>query len=138
MSAAARLQQAVVAQLAHRAALDPLAVFDMPPTRAALPHAVVEDPVLASWDATLVTGREGRLSVVMHDGGERPVRLRRLQGRVEDLIATMPADLGEGWRLVRLRLVRSRVVRGRAEQGRGEQRWSAVSDFEVRVYRADG
>jgi hypothetical protein len=133
MSAAQQLQAAVIAQLLHRATLDPMTVFDMPPARAALPHAVVEDPVLGSWDLAAVTGREGRLSIVLHDGGERPVRLRRLQGRVEDLIATMPADLGgEGWRLARLRLVRSRVARGKGD------RWSAVSEFEVRIYRANG
>jgi hypothetical protein len=133
MSAGQWLQAAIVRQLRTRAALDGCAVFDMPPMRAALPHAVVEDPVLASWDAATVTGREGRITISVRDGGERPTRLRRLQGQVEDLVATMPTDLGgEGWRVVRLRLMRSRIARGKAEQ------WTATSEFEVRVYRANG
>jgi hypothetical protein len=133
MSAAARLQAAIVRQLKGRAVLEGLAVFDMPPARAAPPYAVVEDAVLASWDAAGLLGREGRISVVLHDGSERPVRLRRLQERIEDLIATLPADLGgEGWRLARLRLFRSKLLRGRGD------RWSATSEYEVRVYRANG
>lgn len=131
MSAAQVLQAALVKQLRGRAALEGLAIFDMPPDRAAAPHAVVEDPVLAAWGAAAISGREGRITVAVHDGGERPVRLRRLQGKIEDLIATMPADLGgEGWRAIRLRLVRSRIARGRSE------RWTATSEYEVRVYRA--
>ncbi|WP_445191761.1 tail completion protein gp17 [Sphingomonas sp. Tas61C01] len=133
MSAGAWLQTAIVRQLKTRAGLDGCAVFDMPPTRAALPHAVVEEPILATWDAATITGREGRVTIVVRDGGERPSRLRRLQGQVEDLIATMPADLGgEGWRVARLRLLRSRIVRGKPEQ------WIATSEYEVRVYRANG
>ena len=133
MSAGQIVQAAIVRQLTTRAALDGCAVFAMPPLRAALPHAVVEDPVLASWNAATLTGREGRVTILLRDDGERPVRLRRLQAQVEDLIATMAADLGaEGWRLVRMRLLRSRIVRGRNEQ------WTATSEFEVRVYRANG
>ena len=83
--------------------------------------------------AATITGREGRITIAVRDGGERPARLRRLQAQVEDLVATMPADLGgEGWRVVRLRLLRSRIVRVRNEQ------WTATSEFEVRVYRANG
>ena len=41
MSAGQVLQAAIVRQLKTRAALDGCAVFDMPPMRAALPHAVV-------------------------------------------------------------------------------------------------
>lgn len=133
MSAGQVLQAAVVRQLKTRGAMDGCAVFDMLPIRAALPHAVVEDPVLASWNAATITGREGRITIAVRDGGERPARLRRLQAQVEDLVATMPADLGgEGWRVVRLRLLRSRIVRVRNEQ------WTATSEFEVRVYRANG
>ena len=131
MSAAQALRTAFVRQLKGRAVLDGCAVFDRPPARAALPHAVVEDPVLASWDAATLVGREGRLTVTAHDGGERPDRLRRLQSGIEDLLVTMPGDLGGGWRLARLRLVKSRTIRGKGA------RWSATSEFEVRVYRMD-
>jgi hypothetical protein len=132
MSAAQWLQAALLRQLKGRAVLDGVAVFDTPPVRAALPHAVIEDPVLASWNAAGLTGHEGRVTIAMHDGGERPARLRRTQGQIEDLIATMPADLGgDGWRVARLRLVRSRVVRGKGE------RWSATSEYDVRIYRAN-
>lgn len=131
MSARERLQAAVVAWLTP--AVTPVAVFDMPPARAALPHVHVEDPVLARWDLAEMTGFEGQLVVSSIDNAERPVQLRRVVAQVEDAMDTLPADLGgEGWRLATMRLARSRILRGRG----GE--WLAASQFAVRVYRANG
>ncbi len=127
MSAGAVLQAGVVARLAD--VLD-CAVFDAPPVRAAIPHAVVEDPVLGDWSTTTWRGREGRLVVSLHDGGERPVRLRAALGAAEAAVEGLDPPLSDGWRLVRAQLVRSRVLRV------GE-RWRGTSEFLVRMYRED-
>ncbi len=116
----------VVARLRAAPALRDVAVFDAPPVRAALPHALVEEPVLADWDTKDWRGREGRLAVTLADGGERPVRLRGLLATVEDWLPDMPPDLGAGWRLVQLRFLRSRLVRS------GE-RWTGTAEFMVRM-----
>ena len=104
--------------------------FDAPPVRAALPYAVVEDAVLARWGGAGVDGREGRVRIVLHDAGERPVRLRGLSAAVDEAVAEFSGDVGEGWRVVALRLVRSRIVRAG-----GGDRWTATSDFAVKIYR---
>jgi len=119
---------ALVAGIVERldGVLDGCAVFDAPPVRGGLPYAEVGEPVLADWSGTGWTGRDGRVSVALHDGGERPVRLRGLVGAVEELAA--PAV--DGWRVVRWLLVRSRMARS------GE-RWSASVEFQVRMVRAE-
>jgi len=127
VSAGAVLQAGVVARLAD--VLD-CAVFDAPPVRAAIPHAVVEDPVLGDWSSATWRGREGRLVVTLHDGGERPVRLRAALGAAEAAVEGLDPLLSDGWRLVRAQLVRSRVLRV------GE-RWRGTSEFLVRMYRED-
>lgn len=104
-------------------------VFDAPPVRAARPYAVIEEASLGNWGSKDMAGREGVLAVTLHDGGERPVRLRVLAGAVEEAIEAMPRDLGEGWRVVTLILARSRIVRER------EGRWMAMSEWRVRILR---
>lgn len=104
--------------------------FDAPPVRAALPYAVVEDAALARWGGAGIDGREGRVRIVLHDAGERPVRLRGLSAAVDEAVAGFSGDLGEGWRVVSLRLVRTRVVRSG-----GGDRWTAMSEFAVKIYR---
>ncbi|MBO9712962.1 DUF3168 domain-containing protein [Sphingomonas sp.] len=131
MSVQALLQGAVQGALAGHA---PLAealtgVFDAPPVRAARPYALVEEAVLVDWGTKDMAGREGRLAVSLFDGGERPERLRALAGAVEDALAAMPAELGEGWRVVTLGFVRSRIVRDR-------EGWRGVSEFQVRMLKA--
>ena len=125
MSARGVLQAGVVARLA--AVLEG-AVFDAPPVRSALPYAVVDEPVLGDWSTTTWRGREGRVVVTLHDGGERPVRLRSALAAAEEGLEAMAPDLGEGWRLVRMQMLRSRVLRV------GE-RWRGTSEFLVRMYR---
>jgi hypothetical protein len=124
MSARAALQAAVVAALKGAGVV----AFDAPPVRAALPHAVVEEAVLADWSTTTWEGREGRLSIRFLDAGERPVRVRAAIDTGEAAVAAMAAAIGEGWRVVQLRVVRSRLVRS------GE-RWVGTSEFLVRMWR---
>lgn len=128
MSARERLHAAVCDAL--RAALAPVAVFDGAAMRAAVPHAVVEDPLLADWSTKDMTGREGRIAVTLHDQGERPLRLRALAGAAEAALEAIDGELGEGWRIVALTLVRSRIVRSAGG-------WIATSEFRVRMLRTN-
>lgn len=128
MSARERLQAAVTAALRAAEGLAGVAVFDAPPVRAAAPHALVEEPVLADWSTKDMAGREGRIAVLLRDGGERPARLRELAGAAEEAVLAMPAPLGAGWRVVSLAFVRGRMVRDRSG-------WVATSEFRVRMLR---
>ncbi len=124
MSAGAMLRAAVVAHLAGLGR-----VFDAPPARGAMPYVVVDDPGMAAGDAVGVLGRVGSVAVVCVDSGVSPERVRELTAAVEERIATLPAQLGEGWRVTAVRLVRGSVV-----QSKGE-RWTATSVFAVRMFR---
>lgn len=131
MSAAARLHAALAAALREGGGLAALtAVFDAPPVRAALPHATVEETVLADWGTKDMAGREGRAAVTLRDGGERPARLRALAGAAEEAVLAMPRDLGGGWRIASLVFVRGRIAR----EGSG---WAATSEFRVRMLKED-
>lgn len=132
MSAGSVLQAAVAAALKG---MDPLAVFDAPPVRAALPYAVVDEPVLASREVWGWEGRDGRVLVTLHDSGERPVRLRAMLGEVEARVRGLAPDgapgPGEGWRLMWLKLRRSRIVAGK------DGRWRGEAEFSARMWRQD-
>lgn len=128
MSAREVLVAGVAARLKGWAGLAGVSVFDAPPVRAGLPFVQVEEPVLADWSGTGFVGCEGKVVVALADGGERPVRARALLGEVEACLDAMPAALGQGWRLVRLRLARGRLMRS------GE-RWTGTAEFAVRMVR---
>ncbi|MBB4619343.1 DUF3168 domain-containing protein [Sphingomonas abaci] len=128
------LVAAVVARLKALAGLAGVAVFDAPPVRGGLPHAVVEEPVLADASAAGCSGREARLTVMLEDAGERPVRLRALLAAVEaGLPGLAGTAIGGGWRLVTIRLTRSRLARA----GRSEGRWQGSVEFAARMWRQD-
>ncbi|WP_082731856.1 MULTISPECIES: tail completion protein gp17 [unclassified Sphingomonas] len=122
------LQAAMLAAIGEVAGL--AGAFDAPPVRAALPHAVVEEPLIADWGTKDQDGREARATVTIRDAGERPERLRALGDAVEAAVLDIAAELGGGWRVASLVLVRSRVVR------EGAGRWALISEFRVRGLRA--
>ncbi len=128
MTVRAMLQAAVVQQVS--AAVPGVRVLDAPPGRIGGPYAVVDEPVLTDWSTKTWEGREGRLVVLLYDGGERPVRLRTACDAVEAALAD-PPPLPAGWRIVRLTFVRSRIARIAAD------RWSGAVEFQVRVVRGD-
>mgnify|MGYP003585778848 CR=1 FL=1 len=129
MSARATLHAGIAHVLPAHAALDTLTgVFDAPPVRASLPHAVVEEPLFADWSTKDMAGREGRLAVVLHDGGERPARLRALAEAAEKAVLAMNRDLAGGWGVAGLVFVRGRIARA----GNG---WAATSEFRVRMLK---
>jgi hypothetical protein len=131
MSVQGLLQDAIRAALEGHAPLAEAVtgVFDAPPVRAARPYAWVDEALLGDWGTKDIAGRDGRFAVLVHDTGERPVRLRALAGAAEDAVEAMPRDLGGGWRVVTCRLLRSRIV------GEGEGRWAAMSEFRVRMLK---
>lgn len=130
MSAAAVLQAAVVAVLTADDALTELSVFDAPPVRGLVPQAVVEEPVLAAFDAAGVTGRIGTLAIGFRDEGEVPTRLRILMAIAEEAVDLMPGALADGWRIGGLALARSRLAR--TKDG-----WLGRSEWAVRVFRVN-
>lgn len=133
MSVQTALQDALMAALEDHAPLGALTgVFDAPPVRAALPYAVVGEAVLGDWSTKDMAGREARAAVLLHDGGERPARLRLLAGEVEAAIEAMPRDLTGGWRIASLSFVRSRIVPN------GAGRWIASSEYRVRMLETGG
>jgi hypothetical protein len=124
MIAGTLLQAMLVERL--RVALPEVAVFDVPPVRGGRPYAVVEPPVLADWSTKDAAGREGRVAVLLHDAGERPVRLQALAARAEGAVLGASGAVA-GWRIVTLTFLRSRVVR------EGEGRWVGAVEFRVRM-----
>lgn len=133
MSAGAAVQAAVVAALKARDEFAGVAVFDAPPVRAAVPFIVVDPPELKDASVKELTGRGGSIAVVLHDAGERPVRLRALVGVVAEAVEAVSGELGGGWRATGFRLARERVARASVRD-----RWMAMSEFAVRVWRVDG
>ena len=126
MNARVALQAALLARVRT---VEGLGAFDAPPVRGGVPYGVVEEPVLTASDAAGLDGRVGTIAVTYRDDGERPVRLRRLIGEVEDAIAAMPRVVEGGWYVVGLRLARSRLSLGR------NIGWVGTSEFAVRMFR---
>jgi hypothetical protein len=133
VSAGAAVQAAVVAALKARAEFAGVAVFDAPPVRAAAPYVVVDPAELKDLSVKGLTGRGGSIGVVLHDSGERPVRLRELVGAVAEAVEAISGELGGGWRATGFVLARERVARAAVRD-----RWMAMSEFAVRVWRVDG
>lgn len=126
MSAREVLQAAVVAAVSPAVAC---AVFDAPPVRGALPHLLVEEPVLTDWSTKDWDGHEARFALLVRDAGERPVRVRALLAQAGDAVLAMPPALA-GWRLVTLRRTRERIVRS----GEG---WLGAAEFVARLYEGN-
>jgi hypothetical protein len=106
-----------------------VSVFDAPPVRGAVPYAVVGEAECRAIDAVGLTARQARIAVELVDGGERPVRLRALQGEAEERVLGLRGELGEGWRLVAIALARSRVTRA------GDTRWRGTAEFLAVLHR---
>lgn len=131
MSAEVAVRAAVIDALrADSALMDGLnSLFDGEPVRASLPYGVVGECLGADWGGKDVAGRELRLTIGLHDGGETPGRLAGMIARIDPVLAGVAVR--DGWRVVTARLVRSRVTRA-ARQGGG---WTAVVDYRVRAVR---
>ena len=131
MSGAQLLRGAMTAALTDAIGAEVTAVFDAPPLRSAMPYALVEEAQLSDWSTKDMAGRAGRVSVVIHDAGEQPERLRGLAERAEAAIGAIPSALDDGWRIAALTLTRSRIVQ------QGERHWSALIEFRVGMLRSN-
>lgn len=87
------------------------AVHEPGPIQAMVPHAIVDAGAETDWGCKDRIGREVRLTVTIHDEGERPARLRRLISEAE---AALGAVAPSGWELVTMRLLGSRIARDRS------------------------
>lgn len=133
MTPGERLVVAIAAALeAAEGIAGKVAVFDAPPSRAARPHLVIDEPVQGDWGAKGVEAREYRVTVRGYDSGERPVRLRGIGEAVDGAMRELPRELGEGWGLASVALLRRRILR------EGGDRWVASSEWRVRMVRGSG
>lgn len=123
MSAAEALATAAMAALREVAALT--GVHEAMPVQAAAPYATVEAGLEVDWGHKSGAGRELRLTVTLHDRGERPARLRGLAAAAQAALTGLAA--GDGWQLVTLVFVRSMIV----PQGTGN--WTATLDYRARL-----
>lgn len=101
--------------------------YDGLPARASLPYAAIEIGPESDWSWKGGEGRELRLTATLHDGGERPDRLRALMGAAE--AALLGLSGGDGWRVVNAVLARRRTTQKRA----GE--WTGLVEVRVRMER---
>jgi len=101
--------------------------YDGLPARATAPYASIEIGPENDWGWKGGEGRELRLAVTVHDGGERPERLRALMEGAE--AALLGLDGGDGWRVVNGVPVR----RWTAQKTAGE--WTGVVEVRVRMER---
>jgi hypothetical protein len=104
-------------------------VYDAPPLQAAVPHAVAAIDGEADWGHKNGAGREVRLAAMIHDKGERPLRLRRLAAEAEAALGGIAPEL-DSWRLVTMQFVRTRIVSG----PRGD--WAAIIEYRARMLQA--
>ena len=104
-------------------------VYDGPPITAAVPYASVEAGPESDWSHKSGEGRELRLSILLRDKGERPVRLRNLADAVEAAASDIGPDL-TGWRLVSLVFLRGSMLR---EAGAA---WTAAIEYRARLLKA--
>jgi Protein of unknown function (DUF3168) len=104
-------------------------IFEAPPTRAARPFVLIDEPVLTDWSTKDQAGREARLTILLRDSGERRDRIRRLAGEIEAAVAAMPQAIGDGWHIASLVPLRSRIV------AEGDNRLTAIIEHRARMLR---
>jgi len=104
-------------------------VYDGPPLTAAFPYAIVEAGPESDWSHKSGEGRELRLSILVLDKGESPLRLRALAGAVEAAAAGIGTELA-GWRLVNLIFLRGSMLRGE------DAAWTAAIAYRARLLKA--
>ncbi len=136
MSAEVSVRAGVLAALREDAELSAVlnGVHDGPPGRAAPPYAVLGECIASEWGAKGVDGRELRLTVSLHDAGDRADRIGAMIGRIGPIMQALEMA-GAGWRVLSARLIRSRVMRTGTRDGEG---WRAVIDYRMRVVSEEG
>lgn len=121
------LAEAVMAALRALEGLN--GAYDGPPLGAACPYAVIEAGPESDWSHKSGDGREVRLSIQVHDKGERPGRLRALVAEIEAIVMQTVPELA-GWRLVNLVFVREAMLRNTGAA------WTTAIDYRARLLKA--
>ena len=121
------LAEAALAALRAIAGLN--GVYDGPPLAAAFPHATIETSPESDWSHKSGEGRELRLSILLHDKGERPERLRELVAAVEAAAGAIGPELAS-WRLVNLVFLRGAMLRSK------DAAWTAAIEYRARLLKA--
>jgi hypothetical protein len=121
--AADALSAACVAALRE---IEGLGVYDGPPVQAAMPYAFIEAGPESDWGHKGGAGREVRIAVLVHDKGEKPVRLRGAMAAAESALAALGGSL-DGWQLVTLHLLRSRMARN------AKGVWTGMVEYRARM-----
>jgi hypothetical protein len=103
-------------------------VYDGPPLAAAFPYASVETGPESDWSHKSGAGRELRLSILVHDKGERPARLRTIAAAVEAAAAEIGPELA-GWRLISLVFLRGAMLR------QAGAAWTAAIEYRARLLK---
>lgn len=103
-------------------------VYDGPPLSAAFPYAVVEAGPESDWSHKSGEGRELRLSIQVHDKGERTARLRVLVAEIEARVLLAGPDLA-GWRLVNFVFLREAMLRSTGAA------WTVAIDYRARLLK---
>lgn len=101
-------------------------IYPAAPLQASSPYAVVETTLETDWSHKTGQGREVRLSILLHDKGERQDRLRALMAEAETRMAGLDPEMGS-WRVVNLVYLRSRIVGGPREG------WTGMIDYRARM-----
>lgn len=104
-------------------------VYDGPPLSASFPYATVETGLESDWSHKSGEGRELRLSILVHEQGERPTRLRNIVVAVEAAAAEIGPNLA-GWQLVNLVFLRGSMLRSK------DAAWSAAIEYRARLLKA--
>ena len=105
-------------------------VYDGPPLTAAFPYAMVETGPESDWSHKSGEGRELRLSILIHDKGERPARLRGSGGRARGVVTQRSGPDLAGWRLVNLVFLRESMLRSTGAA------WTAAIEYRARLLKA--
>ena len=125
--AGAALAEAVLEALRELEGLN--GAYDGPPLTAAFPYATVETGPESDWSHKSGAGREARLSILVRDKGERPLRLRGIMAEVETAADGIGPDLA-GWRLVNLVFLRGSMLR------EAPAAWTAAIEYRARLLKA--
>ncbi len=129
VSAAVMLAGATKARLSEIAGL--AGIFDVRPWQASHPFAIIDADAETDWSHKSGQGREIRLSIAIHDNGERPDRLRRLIAAAQAEMAAIETEPGD-WRIVSFAFLRSRIA------ANGRNGWIGRIDYRVRMLAPPG
>lgn len=121
---------AVIAALRGDEALSALvnSIDDGEPAKASVPWLRIGEASTTGWGARGVEGIALRLTLQLAVRGDEEAAVGAIIDRMGAVLAELPADLDEGWRITSLRRERARLSRRHNE-------WRATGDLMLRLAR---